>query len=97
MWIWLFLLLNHQIDGSKTTNYYPSLHKFSCSFVKCFNPELKWRHLKFTNHKDHNEDEADSHDDEEGDQVVFQRQTEVWQEDHVAAKRKAERCQVQDR
>lgn len=58
--------------------------------------ELPWRYLKFTNHKDNNEDETYSHDDEEGDQVVFQRQTEVWQEDHVAPERKAEPCQMQD-
>lgn len=36
-----------------------------------------------THHKDYNEDEADAHNDEEWDQVIFQRQTEVWHENYM--------------
>lgn len=37
-----------------------------------------------TYHKNNDEDEADSHNDEEGDQVVFERQAEVWHKDHMS-------------
>lgn len=36
-----------------------------------------------THHENNDEDEADPHNNEEGDQVVLQRQAEVWQEDHM--------------
>ena len=38
----------------------------------------------YTHHEDHDEDQTDPHDDEEGDEVVFQRKAEVGHQDHVA-------------
>lgn len=37
-------------------------------------------------HENNNEDKANSHDDEEGDQVVFQGQAEVRHENQVSAR-----------
>lgn len=42
-------------------------------------------------HEHDDEDEADSHDDEKGDQVVFQRKAEVWHEDHMPPGKKQAR------
>lgn len=41
--------------------------------------------ITITYHKNNNEDETYSHNDQEGDQVVFQRQAEVRQEDHMTS------------
>lgn len=42
----------------------------------------------FIYHEHDDEDEADSDDDEKGDQVVFQREAEVWHEDHMTPRKK---------
>lgn len=53
-----------------------------------------WVKTKITDtyHENNNEDEADSHDNEEGDQVVFQRQAEVWQENHMPPGKQGVSC-----
>lgn len=48
---------------------------------------LKPRCLKCTYHENNDEDEADTDNDEEGDQVVFQWQAEVWHEDHMSPRK----------
>lgn len=42
----------------------------------------------FTHHEDYNEDKADAHNDEEWDQVIFQRQTEIWHENNMTTENK---------
>lgn len=54
------------------------------------NAKLGQRQNKYTHHENNDEDEADPHDDEKGDQVVLQRQAEVWDEDHVSPGQTAE-------
>lgn len=43
-------------------------------------------------HENNNEDKANSHDDKEGDQVVFQGEAEIRQEDHVSPKNTGNKC-----
>ena len=45
----------------------------------------------FAYHENNDEDEADSHGEEEGDQVVFQRQAEVRHEDHMTPEKQQQR------
>lgn len=49
-------------------------------------------HTIATHHENYNEDEADSHDDEEWDQVVLQRQTEVRHENHMTTENTKQDC-----
>lgn len=47
--------------------------------------QVKWVEKQRLYHKNNDEDEADPHYDEEGDQVVLQRQAEVWDQDQVSS------------
>lgn len=41
-------------------------------------------------HENNNEDKANSHDDKEGDQVVFQGEAEIRHEDHMSPTKKTQ-------
>ncbi len=50
-------------------------------------------HTIMTHHENYNEDEADSNNDEEWDQIIFQRQTEVRHENHMTTENTKQDCE----